>query len=111
VAAEIEVSETRRLHLPQPAGRFHRPAELSEEDEEVQGEIRTAEAELSSDPANDCHARSKERNAQRHPGTAAAFAAGHDDRCLLQEIPESVKATIEAINRELRNRSQIAEGS
>ena len=40
------------------------------------------EAKASSDPANDCHARSKERNAQRHPGTAAALAAGNEDRCL-----------------------------
>ena len=29
----------------------------------------------------------------------------------MQEIPESVKATIEAINRELRRPSQVAEGS
>jgi integrase len=110
VAAGIEEPRARRLHLPKPVGRIHRSAELSEEDAEVGRGLATAEADLSGDPARDCNAQKKGtpkdiQSVLRHSRLATTTDV------YMQEIPESVKATVEAINKELRLTPYLAEAS
>ncbi len=54
---------------------------------------------------HDCHAGAKEGHGQGRSGTASAFAC-RNDHGRVQEIPESVQATINAIHAELKKKPE-----
>jgi len=77
---------------------------------QADGGLRTAEANLSGDPAR-LQRWGKRKGHQGHPGPIAALAAIDHYGRLLQEISASVKATVAAINQELRLKPKMAEAS
>jgi len=76
-----------------------------------QRRLGTAEADFSGDPANHCNTGSKKGTPKDIQSVLRHSRLATTTDVYMQEIPESVKATVEAINRELRLKPPAAEAS
>jgi hypothetical protein len=115
VAAGMQEPCARRLHLPKPVGRIHRSAELSEEDLEEDAEVGrglgTAKADLSLIRRTIATLAQKKGTPKDVQSVLRYSRLAATTDVYMQEIPESVKATVEAINKELRSTPQLVEAS
>jgi len=71
---------------------------------------RTAEADLSSDPAHDCDVGAKEGNGEGRSGTSPALPGGHNDRRRHAGDSGDRRSDREPINAELRKLEEIQAG-
>jgi hypothetical protein len=98
---------TTRFAIPGHRWRLYGHRQLSPAGAAQAGEEpRTAEADLLSDPAHDSDAGAEEGNGKDVQGLLRHSRAAITTDVYMQEIPESVQATVNAINPELRVKAE-----